>query len=272
MRKHLLLTVAVLLVSECFAWAKPVKLEYKFKSGEINRYKMVMTTDTIVNKQTYSSAMKAVAVMKYRVLSVSRDGSAKMKVALESMKFTIGGSTQDIAASQLPAAEIIMTKFGEIKLPSGKGSASSALMQNNPMMGGGMMSSVRFPSKPVNVGKAWSVALPEPMKGKASCRLVNTNSQVGKFRTAKLTTNMSGTLDMASMGGSLPGMSATKPIPMSGSFSSYISPANGKLIRTDGNLRMKMQAPVPSKSSPGKPASKPANVEMNIKMEMFLIP
>jgi len=268
----------------------PVRLEHKFRAGDIQRYKLVAKVNMEFSipglpgpqGQQGLAMMTAsmVTTLRTKVLGILPDDTAKVNYVYESvdMDFSMPGMPAPDAATkkklrkemlkQLPAVTAIVSKYGEFrgfagpqKWPGGGGPDI-----NNMIAGpnGTGPWSVVFPAEPVSVGDVWLQEIPVLGAGqvKVESTLESLNSLVGNRVAAKIKQSYSGSIDLADLMGAMAGASGMKAdqFPaMSGDMGAsgwgvaYFDQNKGRVLRADAeiNLAMNMTAPVSGAAQTG---------------------
>jgi len=224
-----------------------VKLEYKFKQGELLRYKMIMNMTMqmsgIGGEEAEVPAMSAqtVAVTRQRTKKVLPNGDAEVTSAVESMKMTMGDKTQELPVDKMPVVTMVISKNGTVKSIKG-------LDDKMPTMFGGMDLSALgqlggLPEGEVKVGDTWSQDVPFPTGGwslQVSGELLSTDTKLGKYKVATFKLNIGGDVsseipipassdETSSTGGNMAITGTT-----SGDATVYFSCEKGQIIRTEG--------------------------------------
>lgn len=260
-----------------------IKLEYKFKPGEVLRYKLAVDMDLAMQSDMAGSAqmpamhVKMVGVMKQKTLRILPDGDAEVLVAVESMKMMVGGQTQKVPLDKIPTITLVVSREGLVKKMSGLDEAAGLLAgmpfagAANPGQGGA------FPSQPVKVGEVWSQKVPFPMGGMLNTRsqLTSTNSKVGKYRVAAIKQDVGGSIDLAMPGlmFSPAGRASDESVDIGmkgmvmGDSMVYFSVEHGRLIRTQGSADAQVAMDLSGGMAGGQ-----MQVDMHTTFEMFLLP
>jgi hypothetical protein len=275
------------------AQAKTVKLEYKFRKGAADKYRMGMTMKMSIpgmpGAPSGAMAAKMTAVFTQKVLDVYPDGSAKIRVSFDKMKMSMPGMGQPEQTVPTQSITITMSKDGKPLKIEGMG----------PMMGGagipgmevgqvmnqfGSCGGFPFPPGPVSVGETWKQAVPVPAFG-GNVNVVSTllaaAVPVGRENAAKIRQTFSGHFDLAEMmkafAGATPGdakggeearkamSSMTGAMDLKGWSVTYFSPTRGKMLKTNGNVNVRMNMSLPaSAQQQGGPRQMNMVMDMNI--------
>jgi len=273
------------------AQAKTVKLEYKFRKGAVDKYRMGMAMKVSIPGMPGAPSgpmlTKMTAVFTQKVLDVYPDGSAKVRVSFDKMKMSMPGTAQ--TQGSLPKQSITMTvsKDGKPLKIEGMG----------PMMGGAGMPGMdlnqmmgqfgyygRFLPRPVGVGETWKQAVPVPAFGgnvNAVSTLLAAAVPVGKENAAKIKETFDGHFDLAEMmkafAGATPGdtkggeearkaMSSVEgAMDFKGWGVTYFSPTRGKMLKTNGSFSIRMNMSMPAAAQQqGGPRQMNMVMDMNI--------
>ena len=279
------LICALLFGSAVFAVAQEtVRLELKFKPGELLRYKMVMNMNISMEASGPSTAqipnlpMRMVMMMRQRTKRILPNGSAQVNAVVDSMKLTMVNKTQDIPVKKMPCMTVVIGPSGRVESVTGLEkltAASNGMPFVNPWS---MQQYCGLPSNELIVGESWSQSLPFPMGGNVSVigTLVSASEVLGKSKVAVVKQDIYGDLDFANLAQSFSGQQV--PIPsglkmkgkINGSGTTYFSTEKGQMMRTDGWADIQMALDVPASSQGGQSGS--MSMKMRMDFEVFLLP
>lgn len=279
------LTCALLVGSAVFAVAQEtVKLELKFKPGELLRYKMVMNMNISMEgsgpsaHQIPNLPMRMVMLMRQRTKQILPNGSAQVNAVVDSMKLTMGTKTQDIPVNKMPLMTVVISPSGRVQSVTGLEKLTGAANGMPFMNPWSMQQYCGLPSNELIVGESWSQSMPFPMGGSVSVigTLVSASEPLGKSKCAVVKQDIYGDLDFANLAQSFSGQNI--PIPsglkmkgkINGSGTTYFSTEKGQMMRTDGwaDLQMVMDVPASSQTAQGGTVS----MKMRMDFEVFLLP
>jgi len=249
--------------------AKDVKLEYKFRKGEVDKYKVTMGMKMSMPGMPKGAQMPGTMIvsmtMAQKVLDVLPDGSAKIQVTMSNMKMSGPGMPRNMGSMPARTMTVTMTKDGRTA-GGGMGGmmgGMGAMPGSDPM---GSMACV-LPTRAVRVGETWKQAIPMPNNcGKINCvsTLLSAALPMGKTTASKIKQSFSGRLDLGKMmGGGAGGGSGD--MDLKGSSIIFFSPSQGKLLKTSSKVSVKMRM-----STPPNPQSPGAPTKMNMLMDMTI--
>jgi hypothetical protein len=282
-------------------------LQYKFKAGDIDRYKMVVKMDMNIAipgmPATMSGGMAAqtsmVSILRAKVLGILPNGNAKVQYTYESMKMDMNmpgmppiekdkmDQMQGDLVKQMPVITATLTKYGQIvsiegmdKMPGMKQGANFDKLFGGQMGFGLGTGSVIFPSEPVGIGDAWTQDIPIMGAGRMTVdsTVESLNAKIGDKVGAKIKQDYYGHMEIADlMKAMLPAMGGTSgsgQIPamkggmdMSGWGVAYADPDKGKLIRSDADVNMVMNMTATAPASAAATGMAPGQ-PINIGMKM----
>jgi len=261
------LLVAFALCAVLGAQAKNVKLEYKFRKGEVDKYKVTMGMKMSMPKGAQMpGTMNVSMTMTQKVLDVLPNGSAKVQVTMSNMKMSGPGMPQNMSNMPPQTMTVTMTKDGRMTNPAGAGGmmgTMGAMPGSDPMGSMGCL----LPTKVVKVGETWKQAVPMPNNsGKINyvSTLLSAALPLGKTTASKIKQNFSGRLDLGKMMGGAAG-GGSGDMDLNGSSIVFFSPTQGKLLKTSGRVSAKMRM-----SMPPNPQNPGAPTKMNMLMDMTI--
>lgn len=147
-----------------------VLLEYKFKIGDILKYKSYIETkqEAIQNGKTTAIQNTVEMNLKQRVVDFSND-VYKMEILVESGIFIQNNNTQNLPAVEKPS----LTSFKK------NGELVADQQQQN------QFSQQTFPSNPINIGEVWSSSTQLKFPGKSEPITINYKYIFEKIETIK---------------------------------------------------------------------------------------
>lgn len=284
---------------------KTASLQFKYKAGDIDRYKMVVKFEMNIAVPGMPAApgggamqanMSMTSVLRSKVLGILPDGNAKIRYAYESMKMDMDmpgmpvmekdkmDAMQKDMLKQMPVITATVTKYGQIvgfeglnNMPGLKQGADLGKLFGGQMGFGLGTGSVVFPAQPVGVGDAWTQDIPIMGAGKMTVdsTVDSLNTKIGNVIAAKIKQDYYGHMDLGDlMKAMLPAMggNASTPVPamnggmdMSGWGIAYVDPTRGKLVRSDADVDMVMKM---TASAPAGTTGTAGGGSMNIDMNM----
>lgn len=288
--------VLLIVLAAGAAFGEPVTLEYKFKVGDIDKYKMTMDMSVqmpgMPAKEGVSPiSMSMTMTCTQQTLAVNPDGSAKIKAT--NGKPTITGGPASAKGAKMPdlagqSITFTMTKRGQTLSIEGLDN----LLAGSPLKNMDLSSffspasnQALLPEGPVEVGQSWNQSVPFPFGGGAigvNSELESADQQVWGLNAAKIKQRLAGSLDIGQFMKSLMaavgtgGKQAVDLASMSGSLdlngdmSFLFAPSIGKLLKGDGTIQAKMMMNMPSDAvRQGAPASIQVNLSMRINITRF---
>ena len=278
MKKRLavVLLVVFVLLAAISANAKTVKLEYKYKKGDVAKYKLVSDTNATMGQGMGAMTTKMTADVEEKVLAVNKDGSIKIQVTISNIKMSMPGMEQG-KTPQIPNQTTVLTisKTGSIISSNNKGGMSAGLG----MPGGSsatMLSQFAYfdivlPTKAVSIGGTWKKSIPVTSIGgkfDTTSKLEAAALPLGKEVVSKVKQTMKGKADLAKImkaamsGGDVPEEYSKQlaqmkgTIDMTGTTVYHFSPSKGKLWKSsstlDATVNMSMSQAVQKQGAPAK--------------------
>lgn len=259
-----IIILALFVVSEVHA--EGVKLAYKFRAGEIEKYKLSMriNIDMTGFPQTPSAptpmTMNMTMIMRQKTLGVYPDGSAKVYITCDEPKISVPGTIR-LPKQQFksPPITMVMAPDGSVQKIEGlekafafgdtKGPDLNALQLKGLM--NFMGQAAVFPSVPLEVGQSWENSIPLPFGGsqiKIISTLASANCAVSKTTAAKIEQTFDGNLDFSEILKSISGMipaddqgreilsGMTGGMEMFGTMVYYFAPSLGKILKGSGEV------------------------------------
>lgn len=300
MRRFALFCIAVtLIIAAVAAIAEPVTLEYKFKAGDVDKYKMTMDMSMQMSGIPAKEGVPAMNMSMLMTciqttLAVNPDGSAKVKVTYGDMKITglpkSAKAETKTKTNALAGQSIIMTMSKRGQMLSVEGMDKLMAAAGAPSMDfskflNAASNQALLPEGPVEVGQSWEQEVPLPFgdsKFNVTSTLESTDQQMWGLNAAKVNQVFNGSFDIADimkamMGGlntgakGMPDMSSfSGTADMSGDMSFLFAPTIGKLLKGDGTMQMKMTMNLPPEAvKQGAPASFDMNMNMRINITRF---
>ncbi len=269
--------VLVLAVAACALGQETVKLEMKFKAGDLTRYKMIMDGSAsfggIPNApQASNLAVRAVAVVRQRVKRVLPNGDAEISSIVESARYTYGNKTVELPTKKMPTTVFVMDKSGMVKSVAGA--------QKYPGMPLSVEKFSALPTGELALGESWSQGLPFPggnlmMVGS----VISLDEKLGNSKVAVIKQDISADLDMEK---ALAGLGGNQMVPqgvkgkgkLTATGTTFFSQEKGRVVRTEGVMDAQMEAtgPMPSSQTPQGGGDVTAYLLMHISFELYLLP
>ncbi len=289
--------VALLLIAAIgVAYAEPVTLEYKFRKGEVDKYRLgvemrldlsgIAAATGQRNMPPMDIAMGMTVVQK--TLDVYSDGSAKVKVTYSNPVFK--GINMPAAASKQAKA----LQGQPVVMRISKRGRTMSIQGLEKIMGSGMPFNLNgimdassgnavLPQGPVEVGQSWMENIPLPFGDSqiyVQSVLAGYDEEIWNLRVARVCQSCSGKLDlkamletfMRSMASSCrqqaPDLSSMSgELLVNGQMTNYFAPSIGKLLKSGGNLDAVINIVMPqSLTQQGAPQS--LSCAINIRMAM----
>lgn len=271
------LLIAPLAASAGQGGNSPVTLRMKFKSGEVNKYRMTMQMNMTMHvpnqPQPMTVPVNMMMTMDQKVESVDAKGNGTIVTTIQNQQMTANGQTAP--SPQTPPITMRLSPQGKILSTKGMPSNQVTNMMGNPFGGGGASGlTVLLPAKPVKPGDSWTqpVRLPGSALSGTTKNTLLRYENIGHFRTARIHTVANLTLKMMMDAQGQPAKTASKAaslvqgnIKIAGDNNFAI--AEGKLVRMamNGNAAMKMQQKKAASAKAGT-ARPPQSMTMNMKM------
>jgi hypothetical protein len=261
------------------AQAEPIKLEYKYTEGEVDKYKVV----TEMNVQPLSTTGADVAPMNVTVrmtalqktIDVLPDGSAVVDVTVKDAQMS--GTTSSKAAGPEKTIRMTVSKQGQFLNVEG----AESMTGNSGNMGmdfsrifGQAGQNVFLPVEPVEVGASWQSSVPIPFGGgniSLSSSLTSAGDQMWGQSTARIKQDFIGTMDLGqiirAIAGRMQGNDAKMLESISGSANLKgstefcFAPMLGKLLTANGTTNAIINIDMPAGAGQNK------SVRMNIDMK-----
>ena len=259
-----------------------IKFAYKFNPGQVNRYKLSMdmkmeTPQPMFEVMPKSMEMKMTALMSEKVLEVMEDGSAKVETKMTDINVT----SPDLPLGTMPAMPdqtvvATISKSGRpLDIGEASSSSSSLAMPGMDFASMNQMgTSTILPARGVDIGQTWTDTIPIPGTDgeiKVTSTLVSDNEMIGARKVCKIDQKYEGRLDMADMGGAAPmkAMGGSGEITISGNGATYFSQDEGRLIKTDGKIKMEIKIELGKQAaSAGFPSIMEITMDMDILQEL----
>ncbi len=268
-----IILLAFSLISEVYA--EGVKLAYKFRAGEIEKYKLAMRIN--INMAGFpqtpsapsSMAINMTMMMRQKTLGVYPDGSAKVYITCDEPKISVPRNMA-LPKQQIksPTIIMVMASDGSVRKIEGlektfafnntKGLDLSALQIKDLI--NFMGQAAVFPSVPLEVGQSWENSIPLPFEGsqiKILSTLASVNCQVGKNTAAKIEQTFDGSLNFNEILKSIYDMipadnhgrdilsGITGGMEMFGTMVHYFAPSLGKILKGHGEVVANLTISIP---------------------------
>lgn len=282
------------------AAAEPIALEYKFRKGEVDKYRLAVEMSLDLSGVAAAAGQSNVPPMNMsmsvnlvqKTLDVYSDGSAKVRVSYSNP--VIQGVKMPAAASKsakaLQGQEIVMriSKRGRIISVQGldKLMAGSGFNMDFSKLFDASAGNVILPEGPVEVGQSWTDSIPIPF-GSSQIHLQSTfagyDEEIWNLRVARIRQSCCGSLDLKEMfetvlraiAGSMkqnaPDFSSMSgELGLNGDMTEYFAPSIGKLLKSNGTLSAQVAITFPqSLTQQGAPSSLSCGVNMRMAMTRF---
>ena len=280
------------------AYAEPVKLEYKFKKDELDKYKfamaMKMNMPSVPGEDMLPSFdMSFNYKMRQRTLEVYPDGSAKVRVYMSAPEMTGAGvPTQKNEAALQPMTMIMtMAKDGRVLKMEGLEQAMAGMgaMGFDPGAMINQMGTITvFPSDPVEVGESWTQSIPFPFGG-GDLKMVGTllayPDRLWNQKCARIKYDMSGQIDLGQMMKSIAAgfsgqgqgdevaqaiSSMSGEMNFTGSMVYEFATDLGKLLKGNGTITMDIRIAMPAEAvAEGAPSDMRMSADMTMTLTRF---
>ncbi|MEN6355862.1 MAG: hypothetical protein ABFD83_02120 [Armatimonadota bacterium] len=258
--------------------ANGLNFEYKFKPGQVDKYKttmdMTMTMPGMPSKLTGGSSAMTVdtsCITTQKVLNVKWNGSANVEVALSNFQMTAPGMPAGMIPS-MPDQKYTMTmskdgEFGNVNITSG------AQQQNGMDMKSlfNQMSSYHMPGKRLKLGDSYETTVPMPFGGdmRVVSRLAALNVPIAGTTAAKIIQKYAGHCNLSEMAKKLKkgssqaqGFMSKGTMDIDGHGVIYFSITEGKLIETHTASTVTIKTDMPGA------AAGTGEMKMDMKMSM----
>jgi len=225
---NIILSTVLLAISLAPAFARPVKLEYRFRAGQTEKYRVVVKTEQSVPSDTPGAASIPAStdtvniMMVQKIIKTNKDGSAAVLL-------TIKGIGDDIKRIPPLDRSVVISNLGEY------------LSKKGSLPGTSEGTAIVLPKKRVSVGDTWSttVALPGnigSLKATATYKGI-TSSSTGK-KVHKIVQSYSGVVDMSRVlsEGKTPAPGSTAKAQIQGSGTYLLDRKDCKLVKVTGAL------------------------------------
>lgn len=278
---------ALLLCAVSSVWAEPVKIQYKFTAGEIDKYKMTMNMKMDAPGMPGGEKgmnMSMNMVIHQKTLGILPDGSAKILYTYKDFNFSAPGMPappkDDIVGKSIT---ITMGRDGSIiKYDAGKLAKG---MDLSGMMGQMGIYSL-FPKEPIEVGQSWTQAVPIPMMGgnmNVTSTLLAADEPLWSRPSCKIRQVFDSKMDLGQMMQNMMGAFAggnpevqkemsgvSGELNLSGWGVTYFCPEIGKLLKTDGSIAANVTMNMPPQAvQQGAPAHFTMTLNMDMNMTRF---
>jgi len=281
------LVVAILISAAACVIAEPIALEYKFKQGEVNAYKVAMTMSVAAPQMAAASApasARTEMTITYKTLEVLPDGSAKIEVSTSAPAMSEGGKNVSSGNAKGSTKVVVMSKQGQITSSEGEDSDMvSSSLQNMDFSGllNGASRQILFPSGPVDVGQKWTQDAPMPFGGSklsVSSTLVGLEGS-GQEKNARIRQAFAGKINLGDVMKAMAGTSNMSPeqsaqmsqingtVNITGDMQFLFSPNAGKMVRGGGDLTAKVIIGLPNNKNESA-SSSTKNINLTVSMQM----
>lgn len=256
-----------------------ILLEYKFKEGELLRYKLEMSFDMVMQADIpEASAIPPISgfmtgTIRQRTKRVLENGDAEIVAAVESMKLDMMGQSNELPVDKMPTCTFIKSKSGAIKAVEGKKFESPFSEIPFGDLANFSQHSV-LPTSRLKVGETWKQDIPSPFPGAGTfhveMKLQRLDAEVEKIRAAVIQQSATGDMDIAQAMAAL--QKGNDEVSGKASISAnsiiYFSPEQGRLLKVEGTGSMQMNM-----SFNGQNTS-PGQMKMNaqLKFNISLLP
>jgi hypothetical protein len=285
--KKILFSIAAIL--PLAAWAQTpggqitYTLQAKYKQGEVLRYQTSMLTQTILPTMG-TSTMNLNMVQEQKIDKVLPDGSAEITLTTLNGRGTLNDKPIDMETNKKPI-RMVFDKRGNVKklLDVPKDAQNLGGMFG----GNSQLSGTYLPTKPVKFGESWTATIAMPTNGGGKTTAMVKSSfvrieQIGRFRTARLRSQLTAPMVMMTDGqGQITQNAAKALLKLTGkitmNYDTNFAIDDGKLIRSSvkGGIDMTGKVLTPTKPAPkptkagAKAKSTPAQtVAIQVKMQM----
>ncbi len=293
------LAVILALAAATAACAEPVTLEYKFRKGEVDKYRLAMDMRLDLSGIAAATGQADMPPMDLsmsieliqKTLDVYSDGSAKVKVTyrnpiIQGVKMPAAAS-KSAKALQDQAVVMRISKHGRTMSIQG---LEKLVGQDMPVNLSRFMDassgSALLPDGPVEVGESWMQDIPLPF-GDSQIYLQSTlasyDEEIWNLRVARINQSCSGKLDIKAMVESFLGAMAASlkqkapdlssisgELLLNGQMTEFFAPSIGKLLKSSGNLDASLNVTLPpSAVQQGAPPSLSCAINMRMGMTRF---
>ena len=268
------------------AVAEGVNLQYKFRQGEVDRYRLMMemTMPGMATGSQGPMTIKMSTVFTQKTLGVLPDGSARIRMSFGDFSVNTPGlpNPPKVKGQQIPPVVFTLTKDGAITGLGGSEAWAAATsmpgMDYNQLFGQTEM----LPTWPVSVGDSWRLRVPIPSTTGGITivsELLSTGTTVNGVPAAKIVQDYEAKINlgdiMKSMAASfraqgmdMPAVPAiTGSMDMSGWGVLYFSPDRGKLLKATKDLTASIRMRSPTQGVRSGPTPR---MEMEFVMGMKL--
>lgn len=299
---HAVRTCAIILLialAVSAAVAEPVTLEYKFKKGGVDKYRLALDLSLDLSSIAAASGQNmppmnfAMSVdLIQKTLDVYSDGSAKVKVTYTNP--VIRGTGIPAAASKSAKAfqgqPVVMriSKRGKTMAIYGldKMMSKAGVNLDFSEFMNASSGNVFLPEGPVEVGQSWTESIPIPF-GTSQIYLQSTfagyDEEIWNLRVARIHQSCSGRLDLKEMVQSFlnamasqlkqspPDLSSMSgQLTLNGEMTEYFAPSIGKLLKSGGVMSAQIDVTLPQGlTKQGAPASLSCGVNLQMAMTRF---
>lgn len=257
--------------------ASGLNFEYKFKPGQVDKYKttmdMTMNIPGMPSRLTGGSSaltMNASFVTTQKVVSVKWNGSANMEILLSNFQMSMPGMPAGMTPS-MPDQKYTMTmsKDGEFGNFISTGNTSSGLMDTKSLFN--QMSSYQLPGKRLKLGESYEAKVPMPFGGqmRVISKLAALNVPIAGTTAAKIIQQYNGHCDLDEMAKKLEkekpqtkGLMSKGTMDIDGHGVIYFSTTEGKLIETHTATNATIKTDIPGR---------PGQSEMKMDMKMHMV-
>ncbi len=225
---NIMLGTILLAISLAPAFARPVKLEYRFRAGQTDKYRVVVKTEQSIPSDTPGAASTPAStdtvniMMIQKVIKTNKDGSAAVSL-------TIKGIGNDIKRIPPLDRNVVISNLGEY------------LGKKGSLPGTSEGTAIVLPKKRVSVGDTWSttVALPGNIGSlKATATYKGITSSTNGKKVHKIVQAYSGVVDMSRIlsEGKTPTPGSTAKAQIQGAGTYLLDRKDCKLAKVTGSL------------------------------------
>jgi hypothetical protein len=282
----LALIAAFVLLGLTAVSGEPVKLQYKFSKGNIDRYKlqMVVSLPNLFQSSQTQDPLTMSAVIAQKVLDVRPDGTAKVLISFSNLKVssTLPNSHYGQQNMRIPPVTALVKRDGSVQILQGAEGFGQAFQM--PGMDYGQITGQMgmLPAWPVEVGDGWQQDIPVPFGGgkmTVTSRVVSTGPSDG-IDASKIRQNFDTKINLGEfMKSFASGMSGQgRPVPqmpeisgsmdLTGTAVMYFSQKKGRLVSARQDMTANIKMGVPAQSM--QPGSSKPSMEFSLTMGLKL--
>lgn len=293
--------VILLLAASTAGCAEPIPLEYKFTKGEVSKYRITLWVSLDLSELAAASGktiqpptdVSLTMTMVQRTLAVNPDGSAKVRTVFTAP--VVGGIKMPPSASKQATALLdqgIVTTISKRGLPIAihgvdKAMSSYGLQKIAVRKLLESTSATAFlPDGPMEVGQSWNASIPTPFNNSQiymQTTLAGADEEIWNLGVARIRQTCTAKLDLKEiMEGFLsafagkvkqgvPDLSSTSGyVSANGQMTHYFAPSIGKLLKSQGDLEVRISVtPPPGLAPKGAPSTMAFGVNLRMAMTRF---